>query len=674
MRKGQLFVAVRCEELPASFIGPAERSLASRVSALLKGIEHGNVRTWSTPRRLAVAVEDVQESSPRKTVVVTGPPAAAAFRDGQPTKAAIGFARSKGVDVEKLEIIESKRGPVVSVVMETGGDLAIDKIQAGLSEAIAKIAFPKSMRWGSGTLRWARPLHGVIALYDGQPIEVEVMGIQTRPETMGHRRKAQPFGVSDASSWERLLRAHWVEPDSTIRRTEIRRQLEAKAEELEAEVEDWDLLDEVVHLVEWPVTIVGQFPEDLLELPSRLLVESMKVHQRVFPLYREGKLLSAFAAVTNQPLAQDPEVAANIAEGNKRVLTARFYDAKFFYAEDRKKTLEEHGQKLDGMQWVRKGGTMKDKSQRVARLAGEWASIFSADPVRAQRAGELCKCDLSTQMVYEFPELQGHVGRLLGEFDGLEPQISAAIEEHYLPRFAGDALPTVPEGQALACADRWDSLTGCFALGLQPKGSGDPLGLRRAANGFLQVLIHAGVRLSLRDLCRDQKNGDALLEFITARLRSQFQDSHATDIVNAVLATGDTDPVALHARAEAMTSLSSTEGYEALRATFKRVMGLSKEHRSPEYVHSLLAEREEKELADALEAVQSRAAAFASERRYSSALTELGSLKTKVDAFFDAVLVMSDDSAVRNNRLGLLRSLADSFREIADFTLLSTDG
>jgi len=680
MSNAELFIEVRCEELPARFAEPARKGLVAVVTKLLKGIEHGEVRSWGTPRRIAVAISDVATERPVEEKVVTGPPEAAAFRDGAPTPAAIGFAKSKGIAVEDLEIVDGPKGRVIAAKTRTGGEKTADRIAGGLEAGVLGIHFAKTMQWGTGGIRWARPIHSVVARLGDASIDVNIAGITSGNETLGHRLTPGPITVQGADQWVSALRAANVEPDVAVRRESIRTQLAERAASLGAETPAMpDLVEEVTHLVECPVVIAAEFDAELLELPTRLLVESMKVHQRVFPLFKDGALINQFLVVTNHPYALDEVVAATIAKGNAKVLAARFHDAKFFYAEDQKAALSEHGEALNDMRWIRGGGTMADKAVRIGALAEKIAPLVDANPAKAKAAGALSKADLATQMVGEFPELQGHVGHLLHTLAGQDETVAIALEEHYLPRFSGDALPTSNEGLAVALADRIDTLTGCFSLGLKPKGSADPLGLRRAAGGTLALIRNAAVRTNLSDLLQlsgfdAPEGGWADLEaFVSARLRAQFQDQWPTDLVDAVLATGDADPVALEARLVAMSTLSASDSFGPMKTTFKRVMGLTREHASTEYDSTALNEPAEQALHTALAAVSARAAELAEGLDYSGSLSALSSLREPVDTLFEAVMVMDTDEDVRRNRLGLLRSVADQFARIADFTHLSSD-
>lgn len=691
--KAELFLAVRCEELPARFVTLAVEQLAQGLQGLLKGLEHGAVRTWATPRRIAVAVADVAPARPVVEQLVLGPAAAAAYRDGQPTPAAVGFARGKGVAVEDLVLVDGPKGQVIAARIQQGGERTVDVVAAGLAELVLGLRFPMSMRWQAGPARWSRPIHEVIALYDGQRIPAVVAGVQTGTTTVGHRLSPAPFEVDGADAWAEGLRRHHVEPDRALRRARIQADLQRAAAEAGAVVQvDEALLDEVTDLVEWPVPVLCTFDRELLDLPPRLLVESMRVHQRVFPLWQQDtpeRLDHRFLAVSNHPLGRQPDTAATIAGGNAKVIGARFHDARFFYAEDRRKRLEEHDATLARMQWIRGGGTMQDKARRVGRLARLLASDLGADREVAERAGRLCKADLATQMVGEFPELQGHVGRLLAGLDGEAEAAALAIEEHYLPRSASDGLPGTPAGRALALADRLDTLAGCFATGIRLKGSSDPLGLRRAAVGLLQLVLDAGLRRPLGELFDEALAGlgeevqtkgspaearDELVDFTLTRLRALLREEHDTEVVDAVLdAGGARDPVALSARVRALSELARGPAFGPLKTTFKRVMGLTREHASASYEPADLAHPAEQALHQALDAVIPRARSLSQGLRYGDALAALAELKAPVDALFDQVMVMAEDPAVRATRLGLLRAIADEFHRIADFSLLSAE-
>lgn len=690
--RADLFIALRCEELPARVVRSAAEQLAQGLLELLGSVPHGEIQTWSTPRRLAVRVREVAEARPGVEQVLTGPAEAAAFQDGRPTAAAVGFARGKGVPVEALEVVEGPKGRVVAVRVQQGGERVVELVAARLEALVLGMRFPVGMRWQPGGPRWARPIHGLIALHGRERIPVTVAGVASGTVERGHRLSPEPFEVDGAESWVEGLRAHHVEPDREARRARIEAELAAHAARLQARLRpDPELIEEITDLVEWPVVVPCAFEAELLDLPPRLLVESMRVHQRVIPLWEADgeRLTHRFLAVSNHPLGQQAATRETIARGNARVVGARFHDARFFYAEDRRRPLEEHAARLQRTQWMRGGGSLADKAERLRRLAARLAPLLGADPTAAAHAARLAKADLSTQMVGEFPELQGHVGRLLAALEGQPPAVALAIEEHYLPRGASDALPTSPLGRTVALADRLDTLAACFTLGIRLKGSSDPLGLRRAAHGLLQLQLDAGLRAPPSDLfalALDNLDGSVevrsprptclldLAEFTQARLQALLAQEADRGIVDAVLqAGGARDPLALRARVRAMAELARSPDFGPLKATFKRVMGLSREHADPRYTVEALREPVELALHGALVASLPQARAAEAALDYRGALLALSRLKAPVDAFFEGVLVMAEDPQVRRNRLGLLRAIADEFARIADLTCLSAD-
>ncbi len=685
MTTAQLFIEVHCEELPAGWGAPAQRAFAKNITKLLKGIPCGAVRTWHSTRRLAIAVDDVLLAKPKVEQVVTGPPWAVAFRDGAWTKAAQGFARGRKASVDDLYEHQGPRGAVVALKVTQGGEATADTVAAGLEQAILSIPFKKTLRWGSRPERWARPIHGVCAVLGGERIVATVGGLETRDYVIGHRRYRDPITVRDAAGWLEGLRAHYVLADAAERKATIEAGLQAAAAERGVViVPDPDLLDEVCDLVEWPVAVAGSLPEHLMHLPPKLLVESMRVHQRIFDTRTlDGELSPVFITVSNNPDGD----AGIISEGNTRVLTARFEDARFFYDEDRKQSLEEIGEDLQRMRWIRRLGTVADKAARVAALGVRLAEVTGADASDVARAGSLCKADLCTHMVGEFPKLQGHVGMLYARKDGEAPAVAQAIEEHYFPRFAGDTLPATPVGRALALADRLDTLAGCFAIGMVPKGSADPQGLRRAANGVLVILRDMGVSVDLGWLAElalapfmDKASvsvaelRDELLVWFRARLRAQLMDEFATEVVDAVLEAGGDCAVRLPLRAQALSDLAATPSFADLRATFKRVRGVLKGHADPSYDAALLVQPAEQALIASLNDVAGRAKGLMADDDFAGALRAMAELGPPVDTLFDDVMVMCEDPQLRASRLGLVRSVADLFRSVADFTRLSAEG
>ena len=680
-----LLVEVLCEELPVSYIRPALEGLRSGLESLLTGIPHGEVHGFSTPRRLAVVIEDVAGSRPAEEVVMTGPALSIAKPDGTWSKAAQGFARGKGLSVDDLEVVDGPKGPVIAARVQTGGEATLEVVAEGLEQVILAVPAMKSMRWGSGSHRWARPLHSVVAVFGGQRIDASVAGIQTTDVVVGHRASSlPPAKVQDAASYLLALEERWVLADRARRRAQIVEGLAKKAAELGVEVGgDEALLDEVTDLVEWPAFVASRFEESLLDLPPRLLEESMRVHQRTFPTLKGGALTANVLVVSNNPQGDEPTIAL----GNARVLGARFHDAQFFLAEDKKKEFADLGSSLDRMRWVRGLGTMSDKQARVSRLCETTAALFGADPSAAGRAGALAKLDLVSGMVGEFPKLQGHMGRLYAEHAGEPPEVAMAIEEHYLPRYAGDGLPSTAEGKAVALADRLDTLSGCFGIGLVPKGSADPQGLRRAANGVLALLLNEQKPSSLEALFASAIGGFQegitrpvdevalhLSEFTLGRLKATLQAAgHRTDLADAVLAVGGDDPVQARARVEALGRLSASGGFGDLMMTFKRVLNISKDHESPEYQLELFEEAEESGLHDGVCRTEEAMTGCLAELDIDGALATMGDLKPAVDAYFDKVLVMAEEPGLRAARLGLLCRTSRLFLTVADFRRISTE-
>lgn len=675
----ELLIEVRCEELPFGMIAPALDALAAGLLELLDGVEHGEVKTFSTPRRIAVSIAKVATHRPVEEQLVTGPPLSAAQKNGEWTKAALGFAQSKGIDVSQLQIIESPKGSIIGATVCVGGESSVELVAAGLDRLVSGLPFKKSMRWGSGSTRWGRPIHQIIAMYNGQLIPTSVAGIKTSELVVGHRRSPMPPKcVTNKTSYLSSLREQWVLVDRDERRSYMVSALRSKAEELGVDVFlDPALVEEVTDLIEWPVVVSGYFDEELLQLPERLLVESMKVHQRTFPTRKDGRLHNLFLVVSNNPEG-DPEI---IGLGNARVLRARFYDARFFFAEDKKLPLETLGLGLKNMRWVQNLGTMADKQARLA-LQGPIISqqLGLGSTETTARAGSLTKCDLASQMVREFPELQGHMGRLYAEHQGESKDVALAIEEHYLPRYADDILPATAAGISLALADRLDTLCGCFSIGIKPKSSADPQGLRRAANGILSILLAGGYRVSLSNLIQlsskpFEKEPDILetVDFFLMRLRSMLlAEGFRTDIVDAVLEVSGDDVVAIRARVVSLSELASKSEFKPLMEAFKRVLNISKDHSSPTYNRKTFENVAEHALADAFESAKDTVPEQLAYLEIGAALSTLVRMKHVVDDYLDSVFVMTENLELRTSRLGLLLALAKLFRSIADFRIIST--
>jgi glycyl-tRNA synthetase len=698
---GELMVEIFCEELPAGMVRPALAGLEKGLIELLGAIPHGEVRAFATPRRLAVSVAGVAAETPLTTTTVTGPPADRAIVDGVPTQAGLGFARGRGVGPEALKIVDGPKGPVVAVDVVEGGAKTAEVVSAGLDAVVRGLPFAKSMEWGHGGMRFGRPLHAVNALYDGVPLLGVAGGLVIGNETLGHRLAPDTrFTFDGADSWAEGLRDRAVEPDLAVREAVIRRMLLAAQEQLSCDpIDDEELLEEVLHLVEAPTLVLGRFHKDLLELPPRLLVESMKKNQRYFPVFRKGALSNDFVVISNNPWGDERRIAG----GNARVLLARFDDARFFLAEDRKKRLEEHGAQLDKMRWIRGLSTMAAKQERLAELAASLAPMVGADPATARRAGALSKCDLVTQMVGEFATLQGHMGRLYAAGQGEGDAVALAIEEAYCPASADDATAQSPAGIALSLAERLDTLVGCFGVGMKPKG-GDPQGLRRAALGVVRTLVEHRLRLSVSELvalaidtfhqaaCAGAdydawtkaqgigaapKDREALIaeltEFVLARWRAQAVAAGTTgDLADAVLFASPPVPVVLDAKLSALVSVAGDPEFATIMATFKRVVNITKDATDPAPSRDVLTHDAERALHDAVEGVEASIATAVEALDYPKALEGMLTLQAPVAALFDAVMVDSPDAGERARRMGLVRRVAARFSTFADFSRIST--
>jgi glycyl-tRNA synthetase len=695
----ELFVEIVCEELPASFVRPMLAALHDGILGLLEGISHGETQTYATPRRLAVSVADVAETKPKVEKLVTGPPADKAMPGGVPTDAAISFARKKGVDPERLEVVDGPKGKVVAVRVVEGGERVVDMLAAGLDKIVRELPAPKRMEWGTGGVKWPRPIHRVNVVYDGLRVAGAAVGLPFGHETEGHRLKREPFAFGGAQDWHSGLVERWVQPDIELRKQKIRDLLQEAQRKLGCDpIVDEALLEQVTHLVEAPALVIGEFDRSLLELPSRLLIETMKKNQRYFPVFRGGKLSNHFVVITNNPGGDE----ATIAGGNASVILARFDDARFFLQEDHKKRLEEHGLKLRGMRWIHGLGTMLDRQERVARLA---LALEPREPALVERAGALAKCDLVTQMVGEFPELQGHVGRLYASYQGEEEEVALAIEEAWLPRFAEDEVAHSRAGIALALADRVDALVGCFGIGLVPKGGGDPQGLRRAALGILRTVVENEMRLDLADLFRlgvehfhtsvvrnprghegfeawikarghadSCKDTDGLVtelvEFVLARFRANA--SATADLLDAVIEVSPRDLLVLQRKVDALAALAGHPDFAAIMTVFKRVLNITRGHTFAAPDASELTHPAEEILLRATELVEGQIAEAAAALDFRTALDRMLELQKPVANLFDNVMVDDPkDARARAIRLGLLLRVARSFLEVADFSRIS---
>ncbi len=679
-----LLLEIGTEEIPARFMLPAIAALEERASAVLaeRHLPHGAVAATGTPRRLVLTVRDVAERQETITREISGPPRKVAFdAEDKPTAAAVSFARGQGVTVEALEIRHTPKGEYLFAVRQEGGVPAGELLSEILPGLLASLTFPKSMRWGDGAVRFARPIHWLLALLGGEVVPFEFAGLASGNFSRGHRHMARGlFAVNDVDGYFRKAKMASVVVDHHVRRQMISDALAREAEAKGGRVmEDADLLDTVTFLVEYPVITCGQFQEEFLLLPPEVLVTSMRAHQKYFPVVDlSGRLKPLFLTVNNVK-AENMDV---IRRGNERVLAARLADARFFYREDTREPLAAKAEKLRAVVYQEKLGTSWEKMERFRELAGWLSRTYGlGDPAVVERAALLAKADLVTEMVGEFPELQGTMGYYYA-LESKEPaEVAEAVRDHYLPRFPGDALPSSPSAAAIGLADRMDTVAGSFGIGQKPTGSEDPLGLRRLTLAVINIIQGGGfdvdlaafvaeaVRLQEGKLERPADDVAAeVLEFFRGRLVAQaVAEGMRPDLVEAVLSAGMNRLPDARRRLLALAEFSRRPEFEPLAVTFRRVVNIIPADFSGRVKPKGFVDEAERTLHRVFNDRNKRIRGLAAAGRYDEVLASLASLKPEVDAFFAEVMVMAEDEGVRNNRLALMKNLADLFTLVADF-------
>jgi glycyl-tRNA synthetase beta chain len=688
-----LVYEIGTEEIPAGYLPPVTRQLESEARKFFEGamLRPHALETHATPRRIVLFAKGLPDRQSDRTELVTGPPWKAAFdAQGKPTKAAEGFAKGRGLDVASLTKVETERGPYAGATVTIRGQVTIDLLSKALPEMTAKLTFPKTMRWGRERFRFARPIRWLLALFGDKLVPFEIEGVRTGRTTCGHRILAKgPFEVRHASEYEDALAKGRVVLRSEDRKARIARELGDRAREIGGTVvSDPDLVEEVAYLVETPSAFVGDFDAEFLELPRPVIVTAMRDHQRYFAVSGSGgKLLPHFVCVANSA----PESAPAVKDGNQRVLRARLDDARFYWNEDLRTTLEQKLPALEKVVWLEGFGTLRDKTSRIQRLAVHLAAGASKETKRTvERAALLAKTDLVTEMIKdgkEFTSLQGLMAKEYALKNGESAMVAEALEEQYRPRFAGDQLPKTESGALLAVADRIDTITGVWGAGLKPTGSKDPFALRRQSLGVIRILLERDLDLSFEDLFEfaAASYGERLsdprtlvrevCEFVRERMAVYLveEEGFEADAVAAV-ASRSRGPVDCRARVRALSALRSSarEDFEALAAGLKRAKNiLKKESAEGEPSRAPLVEEAEKTLYEAFHAVNGRVAAAEEGQRYLDAFTDLASLRAPIDRFFDSVLVMADDESVRKNRLRLLGRIVDRVESLADLSKIA---
>mgnify|MGYP006421085281 FL=1 len=679
----EFFIEIGSEEIPSGYVEPALLYMREELASFFtrNKIQAGVPQVLGTPRRLVLSVKGVDVLQEDSVDFFQGPSISVAFDDqGEPTKAAIGFARGKGLDVSDLTKESTPKGEVVCARVEKKGRPTQDHLNEFLPKFIGNIPFPKKMRWQNKARPFARPLHWITAIFNDKPLQFNFDGIECGQFSPGHRfLKPDKFEVKNLSSYLEQSANHFLMVDPELRKQKILEQVQKLAQEVGGSVEeDLSLLNVVNFLVEYPVAIRGDFDPCFLELPKELLVMTMKYHQKYFHVSDEKEnLLPYFITISNMPESHQ------IKNGNERVLRARLEDARFFYNEDKKKQLDDFVGAMKGVVFQKKLGTLYEKMERISGLSGVLSNFVCPDKQKqALRAGRLCKADLMTLMVYEFPELQGIMGGYYATHSGEVPEVAKAIKEHYRPAFSGDVPPESELGAIIAVADKLDTILGCIGVGLIPSGSEDPYGLRRNALGIIQIFLCWGWQVPLISLIEDglRSMGSKLklepeaikkyvLELFAQRYKSHLDaEGFPHDAIDCVLSTGLDSIVDIKAKVVAFSDLKKQPYFEPLAIAFRRVVSILKEGADGQVDPLLLNEPAEKKLFEVYLKLHEPVLRHIQKKEFDQALEKISEIKPAVDRFFDEVMVMVEDVSLRNNRLYLLHQISSLFSGLADFS------
>jgi len=682
-----LLIEIGTEELPPKNLQRLSKAFVEKITSGLSQakLSHGEVQRFATPRRLALLVHKLACQQPEHTIEKLGPSISAAYDDNnKPTAAALGFARSCKVALEELQTTKTPKGERLSFVEKQSGTPSEQLIPSIVETALKQLPARRFMRWGQNDSSFVRPIHWIVLLFGTKVIPAKIMGIETSNKTHGHRfHHPQAITLRNPNEYaEKLMKANVI-ADYQQRKQTIRKQISDIAQAKGQIVIDEDLLDEVTGLNEWPVALLGGFEQRFLQVPAEAIISAMKVHQRCFPILdKHNKLLPYFITVSNID-STDPE---RVVQGNQRVIRARLADAEFFYQTDLKRSLSIYSDELKTVVFQKQLGTLFDKTTRISKLAVKIAKLIHADEKVTKQAAQLAKADLMTDMVGEFPELQGTMGYYYALQEKLPKSVAKAIGEQYQPRYAGDNLPTSLEACAVALADKIDTLVGIFAINQLPTGNKDPFALRRTALGILRIIIERQLRLDLRELLDFAKKlyqvdlpntqvTDQALGFILERLRAWYlEQGISADVFSTVAARAPSAPLDFHQRINAVQHFQKLPQAKALAAANKRVSNILKKQngtlKTSVINGKLLTLDAERELAKQLHAKEQAVEKYSKQAEYTKALTTLAELQKPVDQFFDDVLVMTDDKALRDNRLALLSLLRSLFLQVADISLL----
>jgi glycyl-tRNA synthetase beta chain len=682
-----LLIELGTEELPPKSLKTLAVTLHDQIKLQLDkaDLSYSDIKWFATPRRLAVQVIDLEGKQQDKTVEKRGPAVNVAFdAEGNASKAAQGWARSNGITVEQAERLKTDKGEWLLHKAVQSGKSVAELIPAMVYNALNKLPIPKPMRWGSERIQFIRPVHTLTMIFGSDIIAGETLGVTSSNQVQGHRFHHEGLvTINHASEYESALLAANVVVDYEQRKAQIVAQIENAAKEINGKaLLDDDLLDEVTALVEWPVTLVGSFDKNFLNVPAEPLIYSMKDHQKYFPVLNEqDELVNQFIFVANIE-SKDPQ---QVIKGNEKVIRPRLADAEFFFKTDKKQTLESRLASLETVLFQKQLGSVKEKSERIAKLSEFIAKHLGENEQHAYRAGLLSKTDLMSDMVLEFPQVQGTMGKYYALNDGEEAAIAQALEDQYRPRYAGDALPEGQIGCAVAIADKVDTLIGIFGINQAPKGDKDPFALRRAAIGLIRIIIEKDLALDIADLIEEsislfadklsnENTATDVIDFVMGRFRAFYQEQGiSVDVIQAVLAKKPTSPLDFDKRIKAVTYFRSLAEAETLAAANKRVGNILAKFDGalyPQFNVELASEEAELSLYQVYAEINENVGPLMANKNYQAALTELSKLKAPIDTFFDNVMVMSDDEAVKTNRLTLLNQIRNSFFAIADISVL----
>ncbi|MEE9320786.1 MAG: glycine--tRNA ligase subunit beta [Granulosicoccus sp.] len=669
-----LLIEIGAEDLPAASLLPMAQHLGAALHEVLQaaGLADTAPRIYATPRRIAALWPGVGERQADQLVERRGPAVAAAYKDGEPSKALMGFLKSAGARVDELSTVSTPKGEWVTLSQTKAGRLLADVVADTMPGLIKSMPMPKRMRWGGDSHEFLRPVTWLLVLHGEQVLPLKLLGMRAGNSTIGHRFHApDPIELKQAADYEAVLEASYVMVDFAKRRQRIAEQVKAEARRIGGQAVMGDeLLDEVTGLVEWPVALSGSFDAEFLEIPKEALIQTMQENQRYFALLdKAGELMPAFITVANIE-SSNP---ATIVDGNERVIRPRFADTMFFWQQDKKLRLEARRTELNRLLFQEKLGSTGDKVERLASLVAWLAPKLDADITDSVQAAQLCKCDLVSEIVKELPKMQGIAGRYYAQRDGYNESISHAMEEHYYPKQAGGTLPQGRVSQTLSIADKMDTLTGIYGQGLVPSSTRDPFGLRRIALGVLRIIIEGSHDVDLAELLEEsvqtykaqqvELSQQGIIDYVTERLRGYLlEQGYAVDAIDAVLAKSLTRPVDIMARLEAINEFRTSDAAQSLAAASKRIGNLLKKFTgdvSGTINAELLNDPAEQALAAQLATLQGEVEQPLAKRNYAEAMTLMARLKEPVDAFFESVMVMTDDTALRDNRLAMLKQLDD---------------